>query len=251
MVRTRQSLYERSLPFVHIVMLFLGTTQLRASSSEAEDIWPIIELCIKQAPMNSAIQSAEPISLTTEIRPLYIHQREFAVIGKIVDTFPFEVCSHACCFLKGSSQWMGGDDATTCLLLITREATHNITSCIHLDGGRTTFSLLRMFRSMFELAHSDPVHGEMAVELSLLGAYEDERGTSRRLLLELFSFFLGHGPRLLPGLRCHLRACIVGAANTKQRGAWRVPKVRRVLLLPKVRFRPRERFPLLFLLLPH
>ncbi|KAJ4461866.1 putative protein N-terminal asparagine amidohydrolase [Paratrimastix pyriformis] len=183
-------------------MLFLEETPLHG------DIGVVLRTCWDHAPLNIAVTALPLVTIRPETKALYIHQREHAIVRKLPDEFPFE--------------WLGADDATTCHILIVRERQTGMSACVHLDGGRTTYTLNRLFATMLEML---PPASETHMDVHLLGGFEDDRGTSFLLSFEVFRFFMKYGPVLFPTLRLHIQTCLLGPHNTDTRGKHKVPKL--------------------------
>jgi hypothetical protein len=136
--------------------------------------------------------------LEVDAKTVYVFQREFAVVD------------------RWQSLTLGSDRATTCHLL----AAHSPSTAFlaHLDGAAGQMpALLHALRDAFDDEH--------ILEVNLVGGFDDARGLSRQLGMELL-WTLRNAVPLWPAARFHLRTCTIGPHNTTSENGEPTPRIR-------------------------
>lgn len=85
-------------------------------------------------------------------------------------------------------KYIGTDSATTCNIVSLRHTGSRAVALSHLDGSNTNEAIASMVMSI--QAMTNPKDDQLGkLELTLIGGYLDERGTSKELTCEVIAAF--------------------------------------------------------------
>eukprot|EP00095_Tigriopus_kingsejongensis_P002487 maker-scaffold64_size435223-snap-gene-2.23 protein:Tk02487 transcript:maker-scaffold64_size435223-snap-gene-2.23-mRNA-1 annotation:"protein n-terminal asparagine amidohydrolase" len=140
----------------------------------------------------NVFKGTSPKKLKADEGVLYVNQSEFAM-------------SHPG---DPNVSILGSEDATTCHILVLRESRTHVTALAHMDSGHGVSRMVDKLARISNNRTKETNNKQLRLEVSLIGGYEDEAGTSEGLTLKLLGDFVDSEVHFT------LKLCVIGSLNT-------------------------------------